>query len=77
MRCQYCGCTEDRACRVKTLDQPPSIRQLIAAQSLEAGVRMPLVTGCAWVQHDPPVCSAPKCVEAFAADQDAAPSPRP
>jgi hypothetical protein len=72
MRCVFCGCTERRACLVRLEDQPPSIRQLIEASAWPSAP--PAESGCAWIQHDPPVCSAPACVKKWNAELTAASS---
>lgn len=63
-RCVYCGCSDAHAC-VIDVEQLP--RELVAA--LEPHERERGTIACSWVQRDPPVCSAPRCVTALAHDR--------
>lgn len=62
--CIHCGCSDDRACRIRTAELPPAAREVVAREqllvpSLGASGTVP----CWWVSLNPPVCSAPACVK--------------
>lgn len=72
MKCVYCGCTVDNACLVLVDEQPPAVRDRIRRYYRSARREVPAQTGCSWISTEPPICSAPACVEAFAVDKSMA-----
>lgn len=61
--CVHCGCTDDRACRIRVGDIPVndmSILESVYGFEL-AGARPNDTTACWWISMNPPVCSAPAC----------------
>jgi hypothetical protein len=63
MKCVHCGCTEENACLVRVADQPADYQRAVAAIARRQKRPTPEVMGCSWFETDPPVCSAPACVE--------------
>lgn len=70
--CIFCGCTEQRACRyVPTAEEmlqradAERLHELEQLGETPAGVDTAWLqeVSCYWLQLDPPICSAPGCVE--------------
>ena len=59
MRCKFCGCTDDNACRVPVMfdEQEPGGAMIWAGDPEQADGFMP----CYWLA--PEICSAPACVK--------------
>jgi hypothetical protein len=62
MKCVYCGCTEEKACRVEVETQSARAQLFLAAAAAHMRAPMPRMMSCSWFETDPPVCSAPACV---------------
>lgn len=61
--CVHCGCTDDRACRIRVGEIPVdemSILESVYGFEL-AGAQAEDTTACWWISLTPPVCSAPAC----------------